>query len=292
MLELSCMLWLPYSIAATMLLGISMSLYKLPAFKGYSSFLSTVWTNAFSAIFVLIILIAFNHGQLNEFSTVSWYALIWGGLFALTMVSQKIMLQNVETNSVFPITSSLGTITTVLLGITLFSEHISLIQGVGIIIIIVSVYLFSQKGGSFPLDKRNILLSSIIILSSSFSKYIQKLGATQDSITHFMTWQYIGAVVIGLIVALIFENNKFREIINFQKYWKGSFLIALFSTLGGYAILKALSLGPLSIVYSIHPAYILIAGFFGYIFFKEHLTKKKVGLGLLCVLGIIFLTRG
>lgn len=76
------------------------------------------------------------------------------------------------------------------------------------------------------------------------------------------------------------------------KYWKGSALISLFSVLGGYAIFKALSLGPLSGVYAIHPAYTFIAAIFGYIFFKEKLTKRKILLALLSVVGIILLKIG
>src|SRR3989338_1828979 len=100
--------WLPYSIAATILLGISMSLYKMPSFRGYSSYLSTFWTNAFSALFVVLALLFFNQSQLHGFYTISWYAIGWGGFFAINMVLQKILLHKVETNSLYPVTSSVG----------------------------------------------------------------------------------------------------------------------------------------------------------------------------------------
>ncbi len=284
--------WLPYSIASTILLGIAMSLYKIPSFKGYSSFLSTVWTNAFSALFVVLALLFFNQNDLVGFSYISWYAIIWGGFFAINMVLQKILLQNVETNSAYPVTSSIGSVLTVLIGLTVLSEHISLIQTLGIIVILLSAFLFTRKSGSFPLDQRTILLSLGIIASSTASKYVQKLGAVNDSFSHFMIWQYIGAALFGLLIAYIFENGKFKEITHLGRYWKGSMLIGLFSVLGGWMILKALSLGPLSGVYAIHPTYTFIAGIFGYIFFKEKLTKKKIVLALLSIAGIILLKIG
>ena len=284
--------WLPYSIAATILLGISMSLYKMPSFRGYSSYLSTFWTNTFSALFVVIALVFFNQNQLQGFSNISWYAIIWGGFFAINMVLQKILLHNIETNSLYPVTSSIGSIVTILIGLTVLSEHISLIQGLGIIIILLSVFLFTRKSGSFPLDQKTVLLSFGIIASSTASKYVQKLGAVNDSLSHFMIWQYIGAALFGLLIAYIFENGKFKEVTHLGKYWKGSILIGLFSVLGGWMILKALSLGPLSGVYAIHPAYTFIAGIFGYLFFKEKLTKKKIILALLSVIGIILLKIG
>lgn len=284
--------WLPYSIASTILLGISMSLYKIPSFKGYSSFFSTFWTNLFSAFFVLITLACFGQSYLSGLSTISWYAITWGGFFAINMILQKILLQNVETNSAYPVTSSIGSVVTVLIGITVLSEHISIIQTAGIAIILLSVFLFTRKSGSFPLDQKTVLLSLGIIASSTASKYVQKLGAVNDSASHFMLWQYLGAALFGLLIAYIFEKERFGNITHLGKYWKGSALIALFSVAGGYAIFKALSFGPLSEVYAIHPAYTFIVGIFGFIFFKEKLTKKKIILALLSVVGIILLKIG
>ncbi len=289
---LQYMQWLPYSIAATILLGVSMSFYKMPSFKGYSSFFSTFWTNLFSVIFVAVALILFGQSGLSGLMTISWYAIAWGIFFAITMVLQKILLQNIETNAVYPVTSSLGSLVTVLIGVIVLSEHVSLIQTVGILIILFSVFLFTRKSGSFPLDKKTVLLSLGIITASTVSKYIQKMGATHDSVSHFILWQYVGATLFGLVIAYFFEKEKFRNITHLGKYWKGSALISLFSVLGGYAIFKALSLGPLSGVYAIHPAYTFIAAIFGYIFFKEKLTKRKILLALLSVVGIILLKIG
>src|SRR5690606_6455542 len=141
-----------------------------------------------------------------------------------------------------------------------------------------SVFLFTRKGGSFKLTQRTILLSLGILISSVVMKYIQKLGAMHDSLYSFMFWQYIGATIFGIVIAYLFESKKIKEITYIKRYWKGSILIALFSVTGGWAILKALSLGPLSGVFAIHPAYTFVAGIFGYLFFKETLTKKKISL--------------
>lgn len=136
------------------------------------------------------------------------------------------------------------------------------------------------------------MLSLGIIVSSTASKYVLKLGADHGTVTHFMIWQYVGATFFAIFIAYTFERNKLKEVTNIKKYWKGSALIGLFSVLGGYAIFKALSFGPLSGVFAIQPAYTFIAGIFGYLLFQEKLTKKKIFLALLSVLGIILLTIG
>ncbi len=284
--------WLTYSIAATLLLGVSMSLYKMPSFRGYSSFFSTFWTNLFSAIIIVLVLSFGSQNVLQEFKTISWYALLWGALFAINMVLVKILLQKVETNTVYPVTSSLGSVVTILIGLIVLTEKISLIQTLGIVVILISVFLFTRKKGSFPLDLRTVLLSLGIIAASTVSKYILKLGAIKEPLSHFMVWQYLGAAAFAIILAYIFENKKFKEIIHLGKYWKGSILIAIFSVLGGYAILKALEIGPLSGVYAIHPSYTFVAAIFGALFFKEELTKRKIILALLSVLGIILIKIG
>lgn len=284
--------WILYSIASVILLGISMSLYKLPSFKGYSSFLSTFWTNIFSAFFVLLAFVIFKTEYLSGLSTVSWYAIVWGGFFAINMLLQKILLEKIETNTLYPVTSSVGSMVTVLIGITVLSESISLMQGMGIVIILLSVFLYTRKKGSFSLDQKTIFLALGIVATSTVSKYVQKLAAVNEPFQHFIIWQYLGAAFFGLLIAYLFERGRFKEITNISKYWKGSMLIGLFSVAGGYAIFQALITGPLSMVYAIHPAYTFIAGIFGYFFFKEKLTKMKIILAFLSVVGIILLRIG
>lgn len=284
--------WIFYSLAATVSLGISMSLYKIPSFKGYSSFLSTFWSNVFSAIFVILIIAVFQTTKLSELQSISWYAIIWGLFFAITMVLQKLLLRHIESNSVYPVTSSLGSVVTVLLGIVLFSEHVSPLQALGTATILLSVFLFTRKSGSFHLNSTTALLALGIITASTVSKYVQKLGAINDTVTHFMLWQYIGATLFALIIAYCFEKKSIGKIVLLGTYWKGSILIGFFSALGGYMIFKALSIGPLSGVYAIHPSYTIVAGILGLLLFKEKLTTKKVALAVLSVIGVILIKLG
>ncbi len=286
------MTWLPYSITATVFLGIGMAFWKMPSFKNYSSFFSTFWTNVLSAIIVSIILVFTTPTSFSNFSTISWYAIAWGACFAVNMVLMKILLQNKEAGAVFPVTSSLGSLATIFIGLIFLSEHVSIIQTVGILAIILSVYLFSRKGGSFPLDKKTVLLSIGIITSSTVSKYFQKLGSVHDTAGHFMVWQYIGAAFFALLIAAWFERKNFKAILQIETYWKGALLISSFSIIGGWAIFQALKTGPLSGVYAIHPAYTFISAIFAYFFFKEKLNLHKVALILLTIAGVVLIKIG
>lgn len=284
--------WLIYSLTATLFLGISMAFWKIPSLKNYSSFFSTFWTNVLSTFFVVSYLLVSRIESLEGLQKISWYALAWGACFAVNMVLMKLLLKDKEAGTVLPVTSSLGSLVTIFIGLSFFAESISVIQFLGIMAISLSVYLFTRKGGSLKFDTRTILFVLGIIISSTTSKYFQKLGAVHDTIGHYMLWQYIGAAGFALLIALWFERKNFKAVLQIKDYWKGSLLISIFGVFGGIAIFKALETGPLSGVYAIHPAYTFISAIFAYLFFKEKLTLKKVLLILLTIFGVILLRIG
>lgn len=284
--------WLPYSVVATVLIGVSMSLYKMPSFRGYSSFHSTFWTNIFSLGFSILFMGIFTTEKISSIFSISWLALLWGGLFAATMLQQKLLLKRMETNTLLPITSSLGAVITVLGGIVLFSERLSLVQTFGILIIFVSVFLFSRKKGELPLDFNSIGFMVGIITVSTLSKFVLKLGAMQGSIYHYNVYQCIGAALFALMFIFIFERKDAHKLFEINNTWRMSLLIALFSALGGLTLLKALSLGPVSAVFAIHPAYIFISGIVGMVLYKENLTLKKIILAILTIVGVVLIKIG
>jgi multidrug transporter EmrE-like cation transporter len=169
--------------------GVSMALYKMPSFKGYSSFHSAFWTNLYTLFFALIAFRIFSDS--GNLFVISFYGLLWGALFALTMVQQKILLKRIETNTLLPVTSSLGNVLTIGFGVFLFSDVITPLQWVAIIVILSSVFLYSKKKGGLILDTNSITLGVGIILASTLSKVVQKFGATHDSIFHYAVYQYV-----------------------------------------------------------------------------------------------------
>lgn len=286
------MQWLPYSLASTLFVGFSLSLYKLPSFKGYSSFVSTLWSNVFAAVFVFIALAVVAPTRFSVFGQISWYAVLWGALFAGNMILLKIILRDIETGSVYPVTSSLGSVFTVAIGVVVLQEHITILQALGIAVVFGSVYLYTSKGGSYPLTMRTVLLSFGALMTSTASKYVQKLGAVHESVERFMSWQYVGAAFFALLAIIIFERSSLTMTAHPGRAIRGSFFIGLFTALGGYAILRALAFGPLSGVFAIHPTYTFIAAFVGWAFFKESFTFKKFCLALASIAGIILIKIG
>lgn len=282
--------WLIYSIFATIFLGFSMVFYKLPSYKNYSTFISTIITNLFSAIFVTIVL-WLSTGSV-DIGHISWYGLAWGATFCVSMILYKKLLNGRDTGVIFPVVSSIGNAVTVLVGIFVLSEKISMIQTLGILVILFSIYSFQKKDGRVILNKEAFILGFGIIVFSTIQKFIQKLGANHESVEHFMLYQYAGAALFSLILTFFFERKSLKELFALKKYLKGAILISLFSVLGGYMIFKALSLAPLSQVYAIHPMYTLVSAILGVWLFKEKMTKRKVLLIFLSILGVVLLRIG
>ncbi len=282
--------WVSYAFIAMVSVGISMSLYKMPSFKGYSSLHSTFLVNFFSLGFSLVVFSIFAKNE--SLAVVSYYGLLWGALFAITMALQKILLHRIETNTLLPVTSSLGNVLTVLIGVMLLAEKVSLLQAVATLIIIFSVFLYSQKKGGLVLDTQSVSLGLGIIVASTLSKVVQKFGAVNDTIFHFSVYQYIGASLFALLLIYIFERKTVLSIFRVGHVWKISMVCGFFMTIAGFAFLKALSAGPLSGVYPITAGYIFVTALLGVFLYNEKLTKYKVILLAMTFTGVILMRLG
>lgn len=283
------MIWFPYAVIATISLGIAIGLYKLPTIKNHSIFFSAFYTNLWALLFVVIL---FSSHLKTTIGAISWYGFIWGIFFAANMILQKMILKKIETNAVFPVTSAISNVVTILIGFFVLSESVSLLQLLAIVIVILCVFLFTRKKEDFPLNTQTVLLCTGIIVTSIISKYIQKAGAVHSEFSSMLFYQYFGAAAFAILIGLFMERKDVRGTLWNKKLIQNAGLIGLFTFLGGYFIVKALAVGPLSGVYSIQPAYTFVAALLGAWLFKEHLTKRKVFLILLALVGVILIKIG
>ncbi|MBP9782661.1 MAG: EamA family transporter [Candidatus Pacebacteria bacterium] len=267
-----------------------MALFKMPTFKGYSSLHSTFWVNIFSLTVALIVFFAFTDEI--PLTTISWYGLIWGVLFAFTTAQQKILLGRMETNILLPVTSSLSNVLTVFAGIFIFSEQLSGLQYVATLIILLCTFLYSRKKGGLILNRYAVLFGLGIIISSTLGKVVQKTGAVHESIIHFAVYQYIGATICAFLLVYLFQPSSLKRLHKIEDTWKISLVAGLFMAIAGYAFLLALASGPLAGVYLIAGAYTFVAALFGVWLYKEKLTRYKLFLMALAFIGIILMKIG
>lgn len=261
-----------------------MAFYKLPSAKKLNKFSTTFWALLVPAIFSLI----FFNSYLNLTTpSMIYIAIFWGVSFTCIVLLQMHALAHVETNVLFPITTTLSLIITILIGILFFKEAISSLQLLGIILTIIIVFNFLYKKGKIQYPFLIILLGAIIILISVFNKVLQKLAADNFDIHSFQIYMYAFATIFILILSFISNKKNFSK----EEIKVGSG-IGIFSFFGGYSLLTALTKGSFSLIMSIHSFYIFITAIMGYILFKEQLTKRKIILILLAVLALILLRLG
>lgn len=283
--------WLAYSLVATLSLGTAAAMYKLPAKNGHSSLVSTFWANTVAALTVLIGVAVFGFpDQLSLPQT--WHPFLVGASFAIIMALTKTLMKDIDVGVVFPVTSALSAVGTIAAGIIILGERLSWVQSTGVAAILLSTYLFTRKGGAFPINPRTIALAAAISSFSILGKYWQRQGVVHDEPIRFLLWQLLASSAFSLILCCVFERKRIGDIAKIGQYWKGSALIGLFTALGGAAIVQALHRGPMAAVYAIHPSYILISGFLGAALFNESISRQKVLFAALSVVGVILVKIG
>jgi len=231
----------------------------------------------------------------SHFNLISWnvflYASLWGSSYALLTLLQMHALHYVETNTLFPITSVSALTVSVIAGYFLFGDILSYLQILGILLVILTVFLFVYKSSKIKWSKYVLLFGLGIIFFSTFNKIIQKFGVDTGDIYNLQIYQYfIGLLLVGILM-FIFERKKYN-LEKFKLSIKSGFLIGSFAFFGGFALLIALSKGPFSLITSIHSLYILITAIIAFFMFNEELTLKKILLICLAIIAVLLMRLG
>ena len=280
--------WFPFSILATLLFGIAMAFYKLPAAKNQSKYAVSFWQLFFNFVFSLIFF--YKLVPLINMDTVLFGA-VWGLVFLLQSLLQMQALKDLDTNMLYPVTTSLSLLGSVLFGILFFRDHLSWIQVMGIILVLITVFLFSYKGKKLQYSKEIIVIGLGIAFFSAFGKILQKFAVGNVDLQALQITQYLSATFFSLIMYTLIHRKEFKKHI-FSKTVKSGLMISVPSFLGGYMWLIALSKGPFTLVTSIHSLYIIIVAVVAYFVFKEKLTARKLFLIALAVLATILIRIG
>src|SRR3989344_3797112 len=225
--------WFPFSLAATLLFGFSLAFYKLPSARNHNRFVATFWSLAVHMVLAFV----FFHSYLS-FATPAllWTAFLWGITFTSIVLLQMYALSHVDTNVLFPITTTLSLIITVLVGVFFFREYTTLIQTLGIVLAVVTIFLFLyKKGGKLNYSWLLIGVGSGIALISAFQKVLQKIVADNFDIRAFQIYQYIFGALFAFLLYLVFHRRDWKNHIFSGGLGIGG-LIGVFGFFGGYSL--------------------------------------------------------
>ena len=280
--------WFFFSITATILFGISAAFYKFPSAKGLSKLTATFWV--LFAQLAMALLLFFSYLRFPN-PNVLLYAFLWGASYAVLTLMQMYALAHVETNSLFPVTTSLSLVVTVIVGLVLFKDTLSTLQILGIIFVIVTVYLFVYRKGHATYSPSLLWLGMFIVFCSAFNKVVQKFGADAGDIYNLQIYQYLFGAMIALVALLVVDRKHF-SVMHFKQGAKPGLFIGAVAFLGGYCILLALTKGPFPLITTVHSLYIFVAAMVGFIMFKEKLDRRKIALIALAILALLLIRLG
>src|SRR3989344_5324528 len=166
--------WFVFSLLATFLLGVSMAFYKLASSKNQSRYVVAFWM-LFVAL-ILSFLFFHNFLYLTNYGMVLT-AIFWGVSFGFLMLLQMYALEKIDTNALFPITTTLSLVFVVIFGFLFFKEIISAVQFFGMLLVGIVVYSYLYKERKLQYSKHLLIIGVSIIAFSVFNKIIQKVVA-------------------------------------------------------------------------------------------------------------------
>jgi len=267
------MQWFIHALIAVTAIGGMMALYKVPSVKGHNKFVYS-----FLSFFVATVLsyIVF-HKYIYISSEAVLFGLLWGAGFAIVTMLQMELLKKLDTNAVFPITSLSSHVLVVIIGLSFFHDKVSPLQFLGIILTFTVIGFYNKVHKHITLKNGLIPIVVGLVLLSTATKFVQKFGSITIETKNFIFWQLFFAMIVSLIILIFVKRKELTLRIRPSKQivlW--AIALGTFNFIGTAEIVKALSTGPFSLVYTVNSFYIIITSLIAWKFFGEELTKRKV----------------
>lgn len=279
--------WTMYAVMGMLQLGLMMALYKVPAARQVNKYSLSVWTYLSASLIAGLALSRF-----IAFDTKTIFlSALWGTGYAVLSLTQMHILHKHDTSGVFPFTSLASNVLVVIGGVLFLSETISLLQWIAIAM---SVLLFVGAHWSNKVHFIIEVLPSFgfIALLSTFNKFIQKIGADSIEVNNFIFWQLVFALIVSLIILLFVRKQIHLTNLVHRQTLSWAVVIGTLNFGSTYTIIKALSLGPISLVYVILGLYTFFTTIFATLLFKEKVTKRSIVFITLSFLVILLIKLG
>ena len=222
------------------------------------------------------------------------YSLIMGilnsGAFLLATMMHIEALKRLPASIVYSIIR-LNVVVVVLFSIIYFQDRPTLNQFAGIVLAAIVILLLTRQAGaegpSVSQNKRGLILVFVSLFCGAIASISSKFAAMHTNPLSFMAISYL----FSTLFAIGFRNRlqhgpvhaKIKEALAI------GFSIGIVNFAGYYALLKALSIGPLSIVISIIGLHFVIAILLSILIYKEKLTPSVITGISLTILSVILL---
>lgn len=286
--------WLAWALSSTLFYGINAFLLHRLINQQGDTFTALVVSPAIVSLIAAIMLSLSATPEIDDsFWLLMLFALLQGGLFYLTIESRATaMAVGMPSAILYPIIKS-GTLFVILISAFLFNELQLLLEPrrlAGILLIMLSVVLLLQwtTNNTSSGYSRGIAFALLATFTS--------IGATLAP-KYVIEFQQEMNILVFILIANLFTTllSFFRFVRQPQLPTRGArqagaitgFWLGITSFAGFASFLKAIHLGPLSIVAAVGSLYILIPIMLSVVFYKEPLRARGQVALFLSLLGIV-----
>ena len=281
--------WYVLALSALVFFGLERFLYKVSAARECNtawttfSFMTTVALTS-SVLFFLF------KPEIVDMRYLFVVAAVNSASFTLGTIMQIEALKYIPTNIAYPIIR-FNTVIVVLFSVFYFKDRLSLFQATGIILsIVVLVWMTRQsyEGQSSPrFVRKGLYFAGIALLSGAVAAISSKFAAVSTNMLAFIALSYI----MGSLFSLTFKGKMHKSAKGSNQ--RDALIIGCcmgFVNLAGfYAFLKALSLGPLSIIISIVGMHFIVAIILAALIYKERITGGRIAGIILTIIALILM---
>jgi uncharacterized membrane protein len=282
--------WYTFAIMALFFMGIQRFLYKVSAERRCDAVETTFFFMATVAVLSSILLVVLKQSVTN-IQFLLLIALINSCAFLAGTVAHIEALKYIAASIVYPIIR-LNVVLVVIFSVIVFEDDLSVYQATGIALAVGSIVILSRryddKKVSYERTRLGFMFIFISVMCGSIASISSKFAAIHTNKIAFMALSYICATSFSLGMRKKLQGpstsmgHKDALIIGF--------VMGLINFAGFYSFLKALSMGPLSIIASITGMHFVIAIILSVLIYRENLTRLRI-LGILLTIVSIILLR-
>lgn len=281
--------WYILALISLFCYGITHFLYKVSAEKRCN----TAWTS-FSFMLTVAVLSSILFFVFKESVTNIYLLLLIAFINATTFFTSTITgieaLKHIPTTVAYPLIR-LSTAVVVIFSILYFKDKLSFYQIIGIVLAFVVILILTRQNYKEKIKHKDFRLGIILIViafvASAATTIVQKFAAMMVNKFGYIAISYIYNTFFSLGLRKKLQTE--RENPNHRNALVIGFFIGLFNFAGFYSILKAYSLGPLSLIASISSLSFAIAIFLSVLIYKEELTTRRLIGIILTIIAVILL---
>ncbi len=271
-------------------MGIQRFLYKVSAERRCDAVQTTFFFMATVAVLSSILLVVLKQSVTN-IQFLLLIALINSCAFLAGTVAHIEALKYIAASIAYPIIR-LNVVLVVVFSVIFFGDDLSACQATGIALAVGSIVLLSRryddKKVPYGRTRLGFMFIFISVICGAIASISSKFAAIHTNKMAFMALSYICATLFSLGMRKKLQGPRTR--VGHKDALIIGIVMGLINVAGFYSFLKALSMGPLSIIASITGMHFVIAIILSVVIYRETLTRLRM-LGILLTIVSIVLLR-